>query len=73
MPKVVVRAGLPALVLLGALLGLTGAAPQGGPNIVTPSTIEKLTAELAGKYGESERPRIERGVKQAGWRRRSTP
>jgi len=71
MPKVVVRAGLPALVLLGALLGLTGAAPQGGPNIVTPSTIEKLTAELAGKYGESERPRIERGVKQAAqfWRK----
>lgn len=71
MPKAFARAGLTALVLVGALAGLTGAAPQGGPQLVTPSTIDKLTTELAGKYGESERSRIERGVKQAAqfWRK----
>ena len=71
MPKVVGRAGLTALALLGALLGLAGAAPEGGQQLVTPATIDTLTAELAAKYGESERPRIERGVKQAAqfWRK----
>ena len=88
------RAGLPAIGLIGALLGLTAAgerrvdartegteartsstntvaAPQGGPTLVTPATIDKLTAELAGKYGESERPRFDRGIKQAAqfWRK----
>ncbi|HWZ86170.1 MAG TPA: hypothetical protein VN032_08215 [Thermoanaerobaculia bacterium] len=71
MPKVVARAGLAALVVLGTLLGPAGAAPQGGTQLVTPTTIDTLTAELATKYGESERPRIERGVRQAAqfWRR----
>ena len=64
MPKAV-------LVFLGALLGLTGAALEGGQQLVTPSTIDKLTSELAARYGESERPRIERGIKQAAqfWRK----
>jgi hypothetical protein len=71
MPKVVARAGLAALVLLGAFLGPAGAAPQGGTQLVTPTTIDTLTAELATKYGESERPRIQRGVRQAAqfWRK----
>ena len=52
------------LVMFAALLTLAGAA-QGGPSLVTPATIQKLTAELASKYGESERSRIERGLNQA--------
>ena len=61
------RVGLLALAIIGAL----AAAPQGGPTLVTPATIDQLTTELAGKYGESERPRIERGIKQAAqfWRK----
>ena len=51
--------------MFAAFLALAGAAPQGGQTLVTPSTIQKLTAELAAKYGEAERPRIERGLKQA--------
>ncbi len=71
MPKVIGRAALSALVSVGAFLGLAAAAPQGGQQLVTQTTIDKLTAELAGKYGESERGRIERGVKQAAqfWRK----
>jgi hypothetical protein len=71
MPKFARRAGLPVLVMIGALLGLAAAAPQGGQQLVTQTTIDKVTAELAGKYGESEHSRIERGVKQAAkfWRK----
>ncbi len=59
------------LVMLAALLAFAGAAPQGGQSLVTQSTIDKLTAELASKYGESERSRIERGLRQAArfWRK----
>ena len=58
-------------MMFAALLALAGAAPQGGQTIVTPATIQKLTAELATKYGESERSRIERGLNQAArfWRK----
>ena len=52
------------LVTFAALLAFAGAAAQGGPSLVTPAAIQKLTAELATKYGESERARIERGLKQ---------
>ena len=57
--------------MFAALLALAGAAPQGGQTIVTPATIQKLTAELTTKYGESERSRIERGLNQAArfWRK----
>ena len=58
-------------IMFAALLALAGAAPQGGQTLVTPATIQKLTAELATKYGESERSRIERGLNQAArfWRK----
>ena len=58
-------------IMFAAFLALAGAAPQGGQTLVTPSTIQKLTAELAAKYGESERSRIERGLNQAArfWRK----
>jgi hypothetical protein len=71
MPKVIRRAGLAALGLVAALLGLAAAAPQGGQQIVSPATIDKIIGELAAKYGESERARIERGVRQAAqfWRK----
>jgi hypothetical protein len=59
------------LVTVAALLAFAGAAAQGGSSLVTPATIQKLTAELATKYGESERSRIERGLNQAArfWRK----
>ena len=58
-------------LMFAALLALAGAAPQGGQTLVTPATIQKLATELAGKYGESERSRIERGLNQAArfWRK----
>ncbi len=59
-----------ASVTLGALAAVAGAAPQGGQAPAMKNTMEKLSAELAGRYGESERPRIERGIRQAAqfWR-----
>ncbi len=71
MSKSIGRAAVPVLVIVGALFGLAAAAPQGGSAIVTQASIDKLTAELAGKYGESEKSRIERGVRQAAqfWRK----
>jgi len=64
------RAAL-ALASAGVLAGILAAAPEGGSTLVTPATIDQLTRELSAKYGESERPRIERGVKQAAefWRK----
>ncbi len=58
-------------LMFAAFLALTGAAPQGGQTLVTPATIQKLATELATKYGESERSRIERGLNQAArfWRK----
>ncbi len=54
--------------LFGALtLGLVA---EGGPSDAMKQTIARLENELAQKYGESERPRIERGLQQAAgfWR-----
>jgi hypothetical protein len=69
MPKRI-RAAI-ALASVGALTGILAAAPEGGSTVVTPATIDQLTKELSAKYGESERPRVERGVKQAArfWRK----
>jgi hypothetical protein len=38
--------------------------------LISPSTMEKATSELVGKYGESQRPRIQRGLAQVSqfWR-----
>ena len=38
---------------------------------MTPATIDQLTTELSAKYGDAERARIDRGVKQAAqfWRK----
>jgi hypothetical protein len=60
-----------ALAAVGAVLVVAAAAPQTAPSSVTPATIDKLTGELADKYGESERPRIEKGIRQAAqfWRK----
>ena len=66
------RAAAAALASAGALVGLVAsAAPQGGPTLVTPATIDQLTTELSAKYGDAERARIDRGVKQAAqfWRK----
>ena len=65
-----IRAAL-ALASIGAITGILAAAPEGGSTVVTPATIDQLTKELSAKYGESERPRIERGVRQAAqfWRK----
>jgi hypothetical protein len=67
------RAALAALIAAGALIGIVAATPQAqeGRAIVTPMTINKLTGELAKKYGEAERPRIEKGIRQAAefWRK----
>jgi hypothetical protein len=69
MPKRI-RAAI-ALASIGAIAGVLAAAPEGGSTLVTPATIDQLTAELSAKYGESERPRIARGVKEAAqfWRK----
>jgi len=60
-----------ALASVGALAGVLAATPEGGPTLVTPATIDKLTAELSAKYGEAERARIQHGVQQAAqfWRK----
>src|SRR5687768_1725769 len=38
--------------------------------LISPTTIEKTTTELVAKYGESQRPRIQRGITQVAqfWR-----
>jgi hypothetical protein len=72
MPKRNRRGGVPAAVLIAALAGpLAAGAPQGGSSDAMNQTMTKIENELAGKYGESERPRIRRGIEQAAqfWRR----
>ena len=71
MPEIRHRPGAPILVLAVALLGLPGAAPQGGSTDAMKDTLTRLENELAAKYGESERPRIARGIDQAAgfWRK----
>jgi hypothetical protein len=71
MPQRHRRKGVPAVVLIAALAGLAGAAPQGGPSNAMKETMTRVENELAGKYGESERARIQRGIQQAAefWRK----
>ena len=71
MPQRHRRNGVPAVVLIAALSGLPGAAPQGGPSDAMKQTMSKVETELVAKYGESERPRIQRGIEQAAefWRK----
>ena len=59
------------VVLVAALAGWAGAAPQGGASNAMKETMTRVENELAAKYGESERPRIQRGIQQAGefWRK----
>ncbi len=58
--------------LLAALAaGSAAIATQGGSPDAMKDTMTKLENELAAKYGESERPRFQRGVEQAArfWRK----
>jgi hypothetical protein len=59
------------VVLIAALAGLAGAEPQGGPSNAMKETMSRVENELAAKYGESERARIQRGIQQAAefWRK----
>jgi hypothetical protein len=62
----------PALFLAaGVAAGSAAIATQGGPSNVMKDTMTKLENELATKYGEAERPRIQRGIEQAArfWRK----
>ena len=70
MPQRCRRRGFVVLVI-AALAGLVGAAPQGGPSDAMKETMSRVENELAAKYGESERPRIQRGNRQAAefWRK----
>ena len=58
-----------AAALVGALM--LGLAAEGGPSEAMKQTIDRLQTELAQKYGEAERPRIERALQQASgyWRK----
>jgi hypothetical protein len=71
MPQRYRRKGVPIVVLIAALAGLPGAAPQGGLSDAMKETMSRVESELAAKYGESERPRIRRGIDQAAefWRK----
>ncbi len=57
---------LPVLAAGGALLGLPASAQQSWKK----DSAVKLEKELVARYGEAQRPRIERGLKQVGefWR-----
>ena len=65
------RAGGAVFVLIAALIGTVAIAPPGGEREAMKDTITRLENELVAKYGESERPRIERGIRQAAefWRK----
>lgn len=56
-----------AAILAGTL---AWAVPQGGQTEAMKQTMARLENELAAKYGESERPRLQRGIEQAAgfWR-----
>ena len=64
------RTRVPVLVLIAALAGLPGLAPEGGSSEAMKETMTKVENELAARYGEAERPRIQRGIEQAArfWR-----
>src|SRR5262245_37145366 len=58
--------------LLAALAaGSAAIATQGGSSDAMKDTMTKLENELAAKFGEAERPRIQRGIEQAArfWRK----
>ncbi len=57
-------------IMLTAVLGLAGAASPGGQSQAMKQTIAQLETELTARLGESERPRIARGLRQAAefWR-----
>ena len=62
---------MPSLItvaLAGALM--LGLVAEGGPSEAMKQTIAGLENELAQKWGEAERPRIEQGIRQAAgfWR-----
>ncbi len=71
MPRTIFRSGAPILVMLAAILGLAGAAPEGGQSQAMKRTVAALETELTARLGESERPRIARGLRQAAefWRK----
>ncbi len=70
MPHPRARTGVPLVVLIAALLGSAGLAPQGGSPEAMKDTMTRIENELVAKYGESERDRIHRGIVQAAsfWR-----
>jgi hypothetical protein len=63
---------MPPLITLALVGALTlGQVAEGGPSDAMKQTIAALENELAQKYGEAERPRIEQGIRQAAgfWRK----
>ena len=62
---------MPSLVTVALAGALTlGLVAEGGPSEAMKQTIAGLENELAQKWGEAERPRIEQGIRQAAgfWR-----
>ena len=62
---------MPSLITVALAGALTlGLVAEGGPSEAMKQTIAGLENELAQKWGEAERPRIERGIQQAAgfWR-----
>ena len=62
---------MPSLITVALSGALTlGLVAEGGPSEAMKQTIAGLENELAQKWGEAERPRIEQGVRQAAgfWR-----
>ena len=62
---------MPSLITVALAGALTlGLVAEGGPSEAMKQTIAGLENELAQKWGEAERPRIEQGVRQAAgfWR-----
>jgi hypothetical protein len=62
---------MPSIITVALAGALTlGLVAEGGPSEAMKQTIARLENELVQKYGEAERPRIERGLQQAAgfWR-----
>ena len=62
---------MPSLITVALAGALTlGLVAEGGPSEAMKQTIAGLENELAQKWGEAERPRIEQGIRQAAgfWR-----
>src|SRR4029077_3987710 len=58
-------AAVATMSLLGAYAAAAPPMPKEVSKDTMNQTIQKLETELAGKYGESERPRIRQGLAQA--------